>query len=42
MIRDKNKADSKSRDILLSAYYQHLLSGDIVLLFRYLNIILTV
>ena len=42
IIKDKNKADSKSRYILLSAYYQHLLSGDIVLLFRHLNIILTV
>ena len=42
IIRDKNKVDSKSRYILLSAYYQHLLSGDIVLIFIYLNITLTV
>jgi hypothetical protein len=42
IIRDKNKADSKSRYILLSAYYQHLLSGDIILIFTYLNTALTV
>lgn len=42
IIRDKNKVDSKSRYILLSAYYQHLLSGDITLIFTHLNIILTV
>ena len=42
IIRDKNKVDSKSRYILLSAYYQHVLSGDITLIFTHLNIILTV
>lgn len=42
IIRDKNKADSKSRYILLTAYYQHLLSGDIILIFTYLNTTLTV
>ena len=42
IIRDKSKADNKSRDILLSAYYQWLLSGDRVLIFIYLNRILTV
>lgn len=35
-------ADNKSRDILLSAYYQWLLSGDRVLIFIYLNVSLTV
>jgi len=42
IIRDTNKADSKSRYILLSVYYQYLLSGDIILIFTHLNIILTV
>lgn len=41
IIRDKNKADSKSRYILLSAYYQHLLSYSIKLIVNHLNIILT-
>lgn len=35
-------ADNKSRDILLSAYYQWLLSGDRTLIFIHLNVFLTV
>ena len=42
IIRDKSKADNKSRDILLSAYYQWLLSGDRTLIFIHLNVFLTV
>ena len=41
IIRDKIRLTVKV-DILLSAYYQHLLSGDIILIFTYLNTILTV